>query len=56
MVKKFSFPAPLSRHVVKLEKSGAMLEKDYIGEEFEIYEMPISEFMANAKKVEKGEK
>ena len=33
-----------------------MLEKDYIGEEFDTYEMPINEFMKNAKKVTEEEK
>lgn len=40
----------------EIKKSGTMLEKDYIGEEFETYEMPFSEFMMNAKKVSVEEK
>lgn len=40
----------------EIKKSGTMLEKDYIGEEFEVYEMPFSEFMMNAKKVTEEEK
>lgn len=40
----------------EIKKSGTMLEKDYIGEEFETYEMPIDEFMKNAKKVTEEEK
>lgn len=38
----------------KIKKSGAMLEKEYIGEEFETYEMSLNEFMKNAKKVTEG--
>ena len=38
-----------ARRVIK--KSGTMIEKDYNGEEFETYEMPIDEFMKIAKKL-----
>ena len=41
---------------MKIKKSGTMLEKDYIGEEFEVYVMPIDEFMKNANKVNVEEK
>lgn len=49
-------PGTIEQARREIKKSGTMLEKDYIGEEFETYEMPFSEFMLNAKKVTEEEK
>ena len=49
-------PGTIEQARREIKKSGAMLEKDYIGEEIEVYEMPIDEFMKNAKKVTEEEK
>lgn len=49
-------PGTIEQARREIKKSGAMLEKDYIGEEFEAYVMPIDEFMKNAKKVSVEEK
>lgn len=44
-------PGTLEQARRDIKKSGTMLEKDYIGEEFETYEMPLDVFMKNAKKL-----
>lgn len=49
-------PGTIEQARREIKKSGAMLEKDYNGEEIETYEMPLNEFMKNAKKVSVEEK
>lgn len=53
---EFFIPGTIEQARREIKKSGVMLEKDYIGEEFEVYEMSIDEFMKNAKKVSVEEK
>lgn len=48
-------PGTIGQARREIKKSGAMLEKEYIGEEFETYEMPLTEYMMNAKKVTEEE-
>lgn len=49
-------PGTIEQARREIKKSGTMLEKDYIGEKFEIYQMPFNDFMMNAKKVTEGDK
>ena len=49
-------PGTIAQARRDIKKSGTMIEKDYIGEDFEVYEMPFAEFMKNAKKVTEVEK
>lgn len=54
--KNIYIPGTIGQARRKIKKSGVMIERDYIGEEIETYEMPLNEFMKNAKKVTKEEK
>lgn len=49
-------PGTIDQARSEIKKSGTMFEEDYIGEEYETYEMPLFEFIMNAKKVTKEEK
>ena len=49
-------PGTIEQARREIKKNGVMLEKEYIGEEFEVYVMPFDEFMKNAKKVSVEEK
>ena len=54
--KEVFIPGTIDQARREIKKIGEMLEKYYIGEEIESYEMPIDEFMKNAKKVTEEEK
>ena len=49
-------PGTIKQARREIKKRGTMIEKYYVGEEIETYEMPLCVFIKNAKKVSVEEK